>query len=242
MRTTGDVRRLVDDAKSMAGSRVWRTTSATVGERLMLERLRIAAPDGQTVEVLHLVEVDAQGRILAVILFDADDLRAASSEMVERYALSDEGRRIPPALGEFLRAYRDHDLARLRAMLPDDYVLDDHRRTGVGRLEGAEAQVAAVAEMFRLTPDAMLAPLYIIAVEERGLLAMMHLFGTLADGGAFETIFLALAHFRDGRYAAMEFFESEDLERARARLHELGRIAAGAARLRTPDVRRDEVK
>jgi hypothetical protein len=51
---------------------------------------------------------------------------------------------------------------------------------------------------------------------------MGHTFGTLAGGGAFESVYVSLWLYRGGRPAALERFEPEDLDRARARFEELG--------------------
>ena len=69
-------------------------------------------------------------RRVAVINFDPDDRRAASWELLERLAW----RVCWPVEG--FRAMRNHDLVRFRAALADDFVFDDHRRTGVGRIVG----------------------------------------------------------------------------------------------------------
>jgi hypothetical protein len=47
------------------------------------------------------------------------------------------------------------------------------------------------------------------------------MFGTLAEGGEFESIFVRLNWYRDGRPVGTELFELEDLERARARFEAL---------------------
>src|SRR5262249_36888545 len=64
-------------------------------------------------------------------------------------------------------------------------------------------------------------PLYIVAAEKHGLLAMTHTFGTLADGGEFEQVYVSLALFHGDRFAGMELFEPERLDVARARFEEL---------------------
>ena len=48
---------------------------------------------------------------------------------------------------DLVRAWNAHDLGRLRALLPDDFYLDDRRRTGVGKIDGADAYVASLAAM-----------------------------------------------------------------------------------------------
>ena len=69
---------------------------ATAGDRLALEQILFtAAGDASAfeIEALSLSEVDAEGHIVAVIVFDPDDRRAASVEMFERWARSDEALR-----------------------------------------------------------------------------------------------------------------------------------------------------
>jgi hypothetical protein len=48
-----------------------------------------------------------------------------------------------------------------------------------------------------------------------------HTFGTLPEGGAFESPFVCLWLYRDGRVVGCELFEPENLDRARARFEEL---------------------
>jgi hypothetical protein len=50
---------------------------------------------------------------------------------------------------------------------------------------------------------------------------MNHTFGTLADGGEFELVYVWLPLFQGGRFVGMELFEPEDLDVARARFVEL---------------------
>src|SRR5262249_19027837 len=71
------------------GTRGSRTTLATAGDRLSLDHVRFF-DDARSfeVETLQVTEVDAKGRITAALNFDPDDHRAASAEMLERYARS----------------------------------------------------------------------------------------------------------------------------------------------------------
>jgi ketosteroid isomerase-like protein len=109
----------------------------------------------------------------------------------------------------------------MRAALPDDFVFDDHRRTGLGRLEGADAYLPAVAAVFEQSPDAIGETLHYLEVDTHGCLSVTRLFGTLVDGGPFENVAVQISHLRGSRFVAVELFELEDLERARARFDEL---------------------
>jgi hypothetical protein len=172
--------------------------------------------------MLLLWEVDAEGHVVAVIVFDPDQRRAASLEMSERYYRSEAARWIPAAAVEGIRAMNTHDLGRMRAALPDDFVFDDHRRTGLGRLEGADAFVASLAWPFEQAPDSVVETLYTVATAQHGDLVMAHSFGTLAEsGGEVESVYVRLGLYRGGRIVGMELFEPEDLDVARARFEEL---------------------
>jgi hypothetical protein len=219
IRTTGDCDTVLANAKliSRAGSRVSRTVLATAGDRLALARVLLTGPgDGAAsfeTEVLDLLEVDAGGRLVALITFDPDDHRAASLELLERLARGGDAPWLNLAV---LRAINEHDVDRLRAALPEDFVFDDHRRVGPGRIEGGEAFVAWMKSLFDESRDAILELLYFLAVEPRAALVVAHTFGTLAGGGTFENVFVQV--MGPGR---VEPFELDDLDRAWARFEEL---------------------
>src|SRR4029077_6850225 len=146
-----------------AGARASRTLLATAGDRLMLEHLHWTGGVvgvAWDLENLSLSEVAAEGRVVAVIAFDPDERRAASKELLERYARSDAGRWMPPEGVELRRAILDHDLDRVRAALPDAFVFHDPRRTGPGRLDGRDAYVAWLAALFEESSDAIIEPFY----------------------------------------------------------------------------------
>ena len=62
---------------------------ATRGERLALMRARFSdrdrGPEAFLTEVLGIVEIDADERIVAVVTFDLDDIDAAFEELDARY-------------------------------------------------------------------------------------------------------------------------------------------------------------
>ncbi len=218
IRLTGDRETWLASSRYIARSRVSRRLLATAGDRLMLEWHLFTGVEEAPIEAeqLTVFEVDADGRFLAVIGFDPDDRRAASLEMLDRSASW-----LPKSAYEFMRGVADRDLARCRAALPDDYVYDDHRRTGAGRIEGADAYVASLAALFQETQEVMFETLYPLARSKGTQLSVAHTFGKLADGGDFESVYLNLAFTESGRIAGLEIFEPEDLDRARARFEEL---------------------
>src|SRR5262249_17697910 len=152
-------------------TRVARTVLATAGDRLVLQRnVWTEAADASPfeIETLSLQEVDADGHMVAIIVFNPDDRRAASVEMFERWARSHAARWMPPRGIEFRRALNARDLERLRAVLPDDFAFHDHRRLGAGRLESADQYVAWLAALFEQSPDALIENLYVVAEGPQG--------------------------------------------------------------------------
>jgi hypothetical protein len=226
IRTVGDCDMAVTNGQVIAesGTRVSRTVLATAGDCLVLEHVRFSGPDAGLafeVEALRLIEVDAEGHLVAGIIFDPDDRRAASLEMLERYARSDAARWAPAAFFAFAHGLIDHDLDRVRAALPDDFVFHDHRRTGLGRIDGADDYIASLVALFEQSPDAIIEPMYEVATARHGALTISRRFGTLAEGGAFESVFVNLVLVDGDRFVGAELFELEDLDVARARFEEL---------------------
>src|SRR5262249_54009241 len=157
-----------------------------------------------------------EGRIVAIIRFDADDRRAASKERLERAAHSEAERWVPAAVKELSRALLDRDLVRCRAALPDDFVFHDHRRTGIGRVEGADAYIPWLASLLEESPDAINETIYPVARAPHASLSVMRVFGTRVDGCTFESFFVQLLRHHGDRFLALEVFEIEALDGALA--------------------------
>ena len=90
--------------------------------------------------------------------------------------------------------------------------------------------MASIQALFEQSDDCVPDVLYYVAVAAHGSLAIGRMFGTLRNGGPFESVFVRLSRYEDGRNVGAEVFELEDFDRARARFAELG--AAYAARRR----------
>jgi ketosteroid isomerase-like protein len=198
-------------------------TLATAGERLALQQVVWHETPGDPsfqIENLRITELDAAGKLRAMVLFDRDQRADANEELFERWAASAPAN-MPRAHIECVRGLNAHDLVRVRAGLCDDFVLEDHRRTGMGRVEGAENYVASVAAAHELSPDMRMDAVYSAAAERHGRLALVRVSGTNREGGAFESFYFVLTRYRDEKVAGFEFYEPEDLERALARFEEL---------------------
>jgi hypothetical protein len=96
----------------------------------------------------------------------------------------------------------------------------------MGRLEDADAYVAALGALFEESPDAIIEPLYFVAIEKHGFITVAHTFGTLREGGEWESVYVQLAHHPGGALVGAELYEVDDLDVARARLEELRPTAA----------------
>jgi hypothetical protein len=76
-------------------------------------------------------EVDSSGRIAAVVI-SIRRLAGRESRAWSRWLARDAARRRSRSDGAVHQACNDHDRAAIRAVLADDLVFDDHRRTGRG--------------------------------------------------------------------------------------------------------------
>jgi hypothetical protein len=205
--------------------RASRTLLATTGDRLALHRLHWAGGVGGDefeIETLEVTEIDAEGRLLTSIVLDPDERRVAAIEMLERYSRGEAAGSMPESQVAFLRAMQAHDVAAMRAALDDDIVMIDHRRTGVGEVAGADAYIESFQAVLEQSDDCTADVLYHVAVAPHGSLSIGRMFGTLRHGGAFESVFVRINRYEDGRNVGTELFELEDLEHAKARFAELG--------------------
>jgi ketosteroid isomerase-like protein len=115
-------------------------------------------------------------------------------------------------------AWNAHDRAGVRAKFADDVVVEDHRRTGFGRIEGVDAYMNSIAVLWDLAPDQRIEfgwswP----AFDRHAVVVTLRREGALADGGAFENEYIWLGVARYGRLTRLELFEPEDLDAALAR-------------------------
>jgi hypothetical protein len=204
----------------------WTGTStliATAGDRLALHRIVWSTGDAGAraeIETFNVDEVDADARLVRSLIFDPDDRAAAFRALGYRHLQITR----PSAMArvEALRA-ADGDLTRLRAAFPDDFFFHDRRRTGLGKIDGADAYVRSVVALRELAPDATVGmPLYHLADDPHGTLSIAHSFGTLANGGAFESVYVMITLYGSNGITGVELFELEDLEAAKARFAELG--------------------
>jgi ketosteroid isomerase-like protein len=200
---------------------------ATRDERLALLRSRVEGmvADGggpsELQEHFDLVEVDAEGRIAANLLFDLEDEEAAYAEIHARWiAGGGAAAAEQPAATRFSTALARRDWDAVAACFAPHFTGRDHRLVGWGTVRGPAEQVRTLQEMIALAPDAQMR-LDHLRVDGRGSINGSTWLGT-RDGGAFESPFVTVSeHDADGRFVRTDFYDPQHLDRALARLEEI---------------------
>jgi ketosteroid isomerase-like protein len=209
-----------------SGSHARGRLMGTAGERVaVLRMLWSGGPsDGRfEIENLVLIEVDEAGLVSASILCGADDARGAQREAWARWTAIDPSVAATVALvGEANDAFNAQDRARLRALFADDIAVDDHRRTGMGRLDGGDAYVGSLAVLWDLAEMTRVElGWFWLACDLQGALYTIRRTGDVAGGGAFESDYLMLIRHARGRLTRIELFELDQLEQALVRFEAL---------------------
>jgi hypothetical protein len=95
--------------------------------------------------------------------------------------------------------------------------IEDHRHTGMGRLETADAYVESIVALWELAPETKVdAGWHWLAHDRHGGASILRRTGTLPDGGDFESEQLQLLIVARGRVTRMELFEMDALDAALA--------------------------
>jgi hypothetical protein len=198
-----------------------RSVVATAGERVAIANVLWAGgpSDGRfEVEFLALHEVDEAGLCTALLFFEPEDARAALREAWARWRAIDPRAAVTAVFGEMVDAFDAQDRARFRAPLADDLVVEDHRRTGMGRIEGADAYAASLVALWELAPETKAdGGWHWLAHDYHGGLTALRRTGSVPGGGAFESECLWLGVLSGGRLSRLELFEVDAASEALAR-------------------------
>jgi ketosteroid isomerase-like protein len=125
---------------------------------------------------------------------------------------------VTAVFGEMVDAFDAQDRARFRAPLADDLVVEDHRRTGMGRIEGADAYAASLVALWELAPETKAdGGWHWLAHDYHGGLTALRRTGSVPGGGAFESECLWLGVLSGGRLSRLELFEVDAASEALAR-------------------------
>jgi hypothetical protein len=200
---------------------------ATRGKHLVLNRLRTSNRDLQHgefgIELLNIVEIDADNRIVGGVLFDPDDIDVAFEELDARY-LAGEAAAHSHTWSVIVRIYAAFNRHELSATTPD-WVNADHRR-GIAFAPGD--MTAYIRAGRDLTPDT---PIYIETVHRLsncGAVVTQVMKGTSRDGFDAEWQEIGILTVEGDLISRCELFDEADLDAALARFDELDRRAPTA--------------
>ena len=196
---------------------------ATRRGRLALTRVRVSGHDPEAIQndALNIVEIDAEERIAAVVVFDLDDFDAAIEELDARY-LAGEPAAHAHTWSVMAGAFAAINRHELPATTPD-YVIVDHQ------LQHAMIEASGLTEYLRasweLTPDLRM---YIEAVHELsdlGAVITLAVHGTSQEGFDADWRIVEVLT-RDGDVGnRCEVYDEADLNAALTRFDQLSRAA-----------------
>jgi DNA-binding SARP family transcriptional activator len=193
---------------------------ATRGERLALSRICSSNRDPKQgefgVEMLNIVEIDSDERIVAHVEYDADDIAAAFEELDARY-VAGEAAAHAQTWSVIAGAHAGFNRHKLPATTPDPVYID-HRP--LVSIEGADL-AATLRAVWDITPAFSV---YIEAVhrlDEFGAVATQVLNGTSQEGLDAEWRMIDVFTVEGGLISRVEVFEEADLDAALARFDEL---------------------
>ena len=213
MRATGD----------LWSANVTTTVIATRGGRLVLMRgcfsHRDQAPDTFLTEFLSLAEIDADERIVALVIFDPDDIDAAVAELDARY-LAGEAAAHPHAWSVVSSAYAAMNRHELFETTPD-WVNVDHRRPRIIEEGGLNASLRS---LWKLIPDVSFHVEAVHRLSDLGAVCTHAAHGVSQDG--FDAEWRGIELFTvDGHLInRCEIFDEADLDAALARFEEQHRL------------------
>ena len=224
----GDIEMLLAafQERAVSGARLSITPIGSAGDRVAVIRLLLSGgpADGPfEIEYQVVFESDQSGRLCASVNLERDDTRAAQREAWRRWAAIEPGiAGIIDVVGLGVDAFNAQDARAFRALCADELRYHDARRTGIGVIEGADAAIASIEVYWKLAGMQQVElgwqwPAY----GRHAVLTVVRRFGTLRDGGEFESEYLEIFAARDGRFTHLELYELDDLERAVARTAEL---------------------
>jgi len=195
---------------------------ATRGERLVMNRCRpmgrAAGPEPFSSEVLDVIETDVQGRIMARVVFDSDDLDAATGELDARY-LAGEAAAHAHTWSAVTRAYAELNRHELPAMAADMVSIDNRRVASF--VPGGVKEYTLLA--WDQVPDISYRIDSVHLLTDAGAVITQALSGTSRDGFEAEWREIHLVTIDGEQFDRSEMFDETDLDAALAHFAELQR-------------------
>ncbi len=209
--------------------RLRETLLATRGDRLVLVRTTVTFRYGVELTPAEFVcldinQVNEQGLVTHMLLFDDNDEQVAYDELEARYAalgeLQPRANRAWESVERALRAFDERDWGALAACHHPEVVSDD-RRLGIGIYVTADEALASVRVMFDMAEATWWGRLLATAGERVALVAY-DVRGTDGVVGEIEVRTLTLVEIDDdGRIVRTATFDVDDRVKADAEMHAL---------------------
>lgn len=197
---------------------------ATRGELVVLTRAHFSlgngAPEEFGLDLLHVIEVDADNRIAATVTFDPDDFDAAIAELDGRY-LAGEAAAHAHTWSAIARALAAFNRREMPEFAPD-WVTIDHRRA---RGFAPGDLTAYIGATWDLAPDVSIYAEAVLRLGSLGAVFTQAVSGTSRDGFDAEWREVCLANVEGNLLSRIEMFDEADLDAALARFDELSRSA-----------------
>lgn len=197
---------------------------ATRGERVVLVRARFSlgggAPEEFGLDLLHVIEVDADNRISATVTFDPDDVDAAVAELDTRYLAGESVGHAQTwmAIARNVAAFN----RREPLMTTSDWVTIDHRRATAFEPGDITPYIHATWDV---APDINLRIEAVHRLNNSGALFTQVLKGTSKEGFDAEWRDVIILTADGEQLSSLEVFDETDLAAALTRFDELSRPA-----------------
>ncbi|OBI24527.1 BTAD domain-containing putative transcriptional regulator, partial [Mycobacterium sp. E2238] len=198
------------------------TVLAIRGQRLALTRIWSSAqgcePGEISADMIGVVEIDSDNRMIVHSIFDTDDFEPAVAELETRY-IAGEAATHARAWSLVVQGHAQFNRREPLAMMPD-VVYIDHRRSVT--IEGADL-ATSVRAVWDLLPQVHVYVETVHRLTELGAVVTQVVKGTSQEGFDAEWQTITICTFEGDRLSRYEVFEEDDLDAALARFEELGR-------------------
>ena len=199
------------------------TTVATRGTQLALSRARFSgrgnAPEGFVIETVHVIEIDADERIAALITFDPDDVDAAFKELDARYLAGEAAAHAHTwsLIAQAFAALNRHELGDVPATKPDYHILDHRLHATIP----ADDLTALFRATWDLTPDLYMYIEEVHRLDGVGAVITQSAYGTSQEGFDAQWRMVQLLTVTADLGKECELFDETNLDAALARFEEL---------------------
>ena len=193
------------------------------GDRLVLSRVqtwgRDQRPEAFHTDALDVVEIDADGRFLARVVFDADNFDAAVEELDARY-LAGEAAAHAHTWAAITAAYDAINRHELPSMTPG-WVNVDHRQ---GRAFAPGEMIPYVHATWDIAPQSRIYIETVHRLSDRGAVVTNAMSGSSREGFDAEWREVFLLTFNGDDIDRAELFDEADLDAAVAGFEQLSRL------------------